>query len=234
MCHTGPYTVPTAQLSLCHHPFPGHGRCQGRGGFWGAGLEALCAHPPVLQSANPPHTHLVSCPGGHPPVPTPHPTPPRVLSLPGYEPRGRGTGREGSPPHHSALPAPGLASPSQPCYSALWTQDLLSRRKWKWVRAQLCHDPRSGAQDLLQYHPGAAPGGQTLVRGYGVTTSGVPARGVVGTGTHAGHPGSSTTVTCDYCDPGSAQIHLSPSRGRVHPRVSVPHLAAATSGVLWP
>lgn len=60
MCHTGPYTVPTAQLSLCHHPFPGYGRCQGRDGFWVAGWGARCAHPPVLQSATPPT--LTSCP----------------------------------------------------------------------------------------------------------------------------------------------------------------------------
>lgn len=56
MCHTGPYTVPTAQLSLCHHPFPGHGKCQGRDGVCGAGWGAHCAHPSLLQSANPPHS----------------------------------------------------------------------------------------------------------------------------------------------------------------------------------
>lgn len=61
MCHTGPHIVPTAQRSLCHHPFPGHGKCQGRDGFWGAGWGARCAHPPVLQSAkSPPHTHPMS------------------------------------------------------------------------------------------------------------------------------------------------------------------------------
>lgn len=113
--------------SLCHHPFPGHGKCQGRDGFWGAGWGARCAHPPALQSANPPpHTHPMSCPWMPMSWPTPCPTPLQVLSLPGHD------GRDGSPPHCSALSAPGLASPSQPCYSALWIQDLLSRRKWKW------------------------------------------------------------------------------------------------------
>ena len=119
-CHTGPYTVPTAQCSLFHHPFPGQGKCQGRDGFWGAGWGACCAHPPVLLSANPPpHTHPTSCSGGHPPVPTPYPTPPWVLSLFSHKPRARGVGREGRTPHHPALPAPGLASPSQPRHSAL-------------------------------------------------------------------------------------------------------------------
>lgn len=36
-------------------------------------------------------------------------------------------------------------------------------------------------------------------------------------------------VTCDCCDPGSAQIQLSPSWSRVHPRVHVPCLAAGSS-----
>lgn len=211
-------------------PLPRARQVSGKGWVLGSRMGgSLCPSPSAPECKAPtPHSPHVT---GQPPVPTPRPTPPLVLSLPGHEPHARGTGREGSPPTPSALPAPRLALPSQPCCSALWTRDLLSRRKWKGIRAQLCSDPSSGAQHLLRYHPGAAPRGQTLVRGYGVTTDGVPGREVAGTGTQVGHISSSIMVTCDCCGPGSAQTQLSPSRSRVHPWVPALCFAAGTSQV---